>query len=160
MNGIDVGCGTARIDNMILSIDQNPEWKYAHAQMVWDCHDLELFNNDALDFIFSSHVLEDFEDIPLVFMRWWAKIKRGGFMLLLLPDMENCDCSNCKGDSRYAKVEDGGNPSHKTNVGKKFIVNLLQRKKERGDLNYEILQMDSIPHNESSSVDFVIKKLM
>ena len=37
-NGIDVGCGTARISDMILSIDRQPDYRYAHAQIVWDCH--------------------------------------------------------------------------------------------------------------------------
>ena len=159
LNGIDVGCGTARIDDMITSLDQQCNYEYAHAQFVWDCKNLDLFADEKLDFIFSSHVLEDFENIPEVFINWWKKLKKGGLMLLLLPDMENCKCDHCKGDSRYAKVEDGGNPSHRTNVGKKFMTDMLQSFMEKGDLKYEILQQDSIPHTKSCSIDFVIKKL-
>ena len=156
-NGIDVGCGTARIDNMIVSIDRQPDYKYAHAQFVWDCHDLELFNNGVLDFLFSSHVLEDFEDIETVFLNWWRKLKVGGVMLLLLPDMEG---------GRYPKIEeknpDGsskGNPSHHTNVGKDYIHALLDRLKSRELIDYKIEQEDTVPHNESSSIDFVIRRL-
>jgi predicted SAM-dependent methyltransferase len=161
MNGVDVGCGTARIDDMIPSIDNQPHYTYAHAQFVWDCHDLEIFKDGALDFIFSSHVLEDFKDIPVVFMNWWVKIKKGGVMLLLLPDMEECDCDICKkrGHTRYARVEDGGNPSHRTNVGKKYITEMLKSLKERENIHYKICQVDTIPHDISCSVDFVIKKL-
>ncbi len=158
LNGIDVGCGTTRIDDMIVSIDRQPDYSFASAQLVWDCKDLEIFNNNALDFIFSSHVLEDFENIPEVFKNWWKKLKVDGLMLLLLPDMEICDCEHCKGKSRYPRVEDGGNPSHRTNVGKEFITKMLTKLKEICEVDYEILQADTIPHNACCSVDFVIKK--
>lgn len=151
LNGIDVGCGTARADDMIISIDQQPDYRYAHAQLVWDCSNLDLFSDNKLDFIFSSHVLEDFEDIPKVFYNWWQKIKPNGMMLLLLPDMEV---------GRYAKVGEGGNPSHRTNVGKAFMEHMLETFRKDGKLEYEMLQCDTIPHNESSSIDFVIKKIL
>lgn len=151
MNGVDVGSGTRRIDEMIPSIDVQPDYKYAHAQFVWDCKNLELFNDEKLDFIFSSHVLEDFEDIPTVFCNWWKKLRPGGLMLLLLPDMQG---------GRYPKCsEPKGNPSHRTDVGKEFIGDMLENLREAGKLKYEILQQDTIPHSESSSIDFVIKKL-
>jgi len=150
LNGVDLGAGTARIDDMILSIDQQPDYRYAHAQMVWDCSNLDLFADQKLDFIFSSHVLEDFIDIPKVFYNWWQKLKPSGMMLLLLPDMEG---------GRYAKVGEGGNPSHRTNVGANFIKRMLEDFRKDGKLEYEMLQCDTIPHNESSSIDFVIKKL-
>lgn len=159
-NGIDVGCGTSRIDNMIVSIDRQANYMYAHSQLVWNCKDLELFTDNVFDFIFSSHCLEDFEDIPQVFKAWWKKLKIGGYMLLLLPDMEKCDCQFCNGKTRYATIEDYkangvGNPSHRTNVGKKYITSML----EKSGLSYKIEQIDTIPHYVSCSIDFVIKKV-
>jgi predicted SAM-dependent methyltransferase len=163
-NGVDVGCGTARCSDMITSIDQQPDYRYAHAQLVWNCHDLDIFSDKVLDFIFSSHCLEDFEDIPIVFKNWWKKLKVGGVMLLLLPDMEKCDCQFCNGRSRYFSIEDykatgQGNPSHKTNVGKLFMTAMLDDLKSRDEINYKIEQIDTIPHNVSSSIDFVIRKV-
>jgi predicted SAM-dependent methyltransferase len=150
LNGIDIGCGTSRISDMITSIDKQPDYRYAHAQLVWDCRDLEIFNDNKLDFIFSSHVLEDFEDIPEVFFNWWKKLKPDGLMLLLLPDMET---------GRYPKVDDPrGNPSHRTNVGKNYILSILEDLRKAVKIEYEVLQIDTIPHNESSSIDFVIRK--
>ena len=159
LNGIDVGCGTNRIDPMITSIDNQPNYEYAHAQIVWDCSNLDIFNDNKLDFIFSSHCLEDFKNIADVFHNWWSKLKPNGLMILLLPDMENCECDHCKGKSRYPKVEDGGNPSHRTNTGKIYMDKMLQGLLERNKIKYEILQKDTIPHNESCSIDFVIKKI-
>jgi predicted SAM-dependent methyltransferase len=162
--GVDVGCGTCRVSDMIPSIDQQPDYKYAHAQWVWNCHDLDIFADGKLDFIVSSHCLEDFEDIQIVFKNWWRKLKNNGMMLLLLPDMEKCDCQFCNGHSRYASIEDykatgQGNPSHRSNVGKKYITSMLDDLKCRGEINYKIEQMDTIPHNVSCSIDFVIRKI-
>jgi len=149
-NGVDVGCGTNRISDMIVSIDQQSDYRYASAQLVWDCKDLDIYADDKLDFIFSSHCLEDFADIPKVFLNWWRKLKLDGLMLLLLPDMEA---------GRYPKCENvQGNPSHRTNVGKNFMHKMLETMKERGQLKYEILQEDTIPHAECCSIDFVIRK--
>lgn len=157
-NGVDIGCGTCRIDDMIVSIDQQPDYKYAHAQLVHNCRDINIFADETLDFIFSSHCLEDFEDIPVVFENWWRKLKVMGVMLLLLPDMEICSCEHCKNKSRYAQVGQGGNPSHRTNVGKKYITSLLTSLHEQGRIAYEVIQCDTIPHNESCSIDFAIRK--
>ena len=173
-NGIDVGCGTNRLacdgdlpENEgkkmpgIVSIDRQPDPRYASAQFACDCMTLDIFNNNVLDFIFSSHCLEDFNNIPVVFENWWNKLKPNGLLILLLPDMENCDCEHCGGKTRYPKVgEANGNPAHRTNVGKDFMKKLLQGLLERNKIKYEMLQMDTIPHNESCSVDFVIKKIL
>ena len=172
-NGIDVGCGTNRLaedgdlpDNNkirstgIVSIDQQPDPRYAQAQFYHNCTDLELFNDNKLDFIFSSHCLEDFQNIAMVFENWWKKLKPQGLMILLLPDMADCNCQHCKGKSRYPKVgAPNGNPAHRTNISKEYIHKMLQGLLERNKIKYEILQEDTIPHNESCSIDFVIKKL-
>ena len=183
-NGIDVGCGTNRISPEILSIDQQPNKKFAHADIVHDCHDLEItepkewnettftFEDNTIDFIFSSHCLEDFEDIKTVFMNWWNKIKLNGYMILLLPDMEPCSCDYCQSEpaktarekekrsARYWTIEDyeinkRGNPSHKTNVGKNYIQSML----DKLNIKFEMVQCDTLPHNKTCSIDFVIKKL-
>ena len=145
-NGVDVGCGTTRIDDRIISIDVQPDWRYANAQLVWDCKDLDIFADGKLDFIFSSHCLEDFEDIQGVFSAWYRKLKVDGLMILLLPDMET---------GRYPKVgEPKGNPSHRTNVGKDFIADMMK------DLGYEydLVQCDTLKHNETCTVDIVLRK--
>lgn len=159
-NGVDLGCGTNRLSKEVVSVDAQGDPRYSHAQLVYDCHDLDIFNDNKLDFIFSSHCLEDFEDIYVVFENWWRKLKVSGYMLLLLPDMANCDCQHCKGKSRYPKVgEPNSNPSHKTNITKKYINDMLNSFLERNKIKYKILQEDTIPHNESCSIDYVIQKM-
>lgn len=160
--GIDVGCGTNRLSPDILAIDRQNNKKYSHADVIHDCHDLDIksvqwhdkeypFMIDSIDFIFSSHCLEDFEDIPIVFMNWWKKLKPNGYMILLLPDMEN---------ERYPKCNDPqGNPSHRTDVGAGYMRGLLDSLKYHNGIKFRIIQIDTIPHNESCTVDVVIQKL-
>lgn len=156
--GVDIGCGTNRISHAILAIDRNDNQAYAHADVVHDCKDLEIgktiehngnvysFQDDSLDFIFSSHCLEDFEDIATVFKAWWRKIRPGGLMVLLLPDMEN---------RRYPRVgELGGNPSHRVNVGPKYMMDMLGN----SCLSYEVLQCDTLPRDRTCTFDIIIKK--
>ena len=143
--GVDIGCGTEPVHPDIIALDQQPDRRYAHADIVHNCENLDVFAENVLDFIFSSHCLEDFENIPEVFRSWWSRLKIGGVMVLLLPDMQG---------GRYPTVAQGGNPSHRTDVGVPFMTELL----ENGDYNYEILQKDTILHNESCTFDFVIKR--
>lgn len=160
--GIDVGCGTNRLSMEILAIDQQPDRRYSHCDLVHDCATLDgikpfdfsgkkyEFIDNEFDFIFSSHCLEDFENIESVFYAWWRKLKPDGFMILLLPDMEG---------GRYAKVgEPNGNPSHRSNVGKNFMLNVLEKLKAEKSIDYEVVQVDTIPHNVSCTVDIVIQK--
>ncbi len=182
--GVDVGCGTNRLSEDVFAIDQQPDQKFAHTDLIHDCKDLEVgksiewkgkvyhFNDNEFDFIFSSHCLEDFENIPEVFKNWWKKLRANGVMLLLLPDMESCNCKLCmlsesiarrkiEGRSaRYWTIEDlsknhKGNPSHRTNVGKVYMNNML----ENAGVEYKILQCDTLPHNKTCTIDFVIKKI-
>lgn len=168
--GIDVGCGTSRISKKILAIDafdhrgatfHTQEERDNGQDVVHDCRDLEIapvdfdgihydFNDGELDFIFSSHCLEDFEDIPTVFAAWWKKIKADGLMILLLPDMQGGRYP----DLALHRATGQGNPSHKTDVGKAFMLDMLARL----GYKHEMIQMDTIPHDRSCTIDFVIKK--
>jgi predicted SAM-dependent methyltransferase len=150
MNGVDVGCGNSPLSPDVLALDVQANREYAKAQIVWNCHDLELFSDGVLDFVFSSHVLEDFEDIPVVFLNWWKKIKVDGLMILLLPDIQG---------GRYPKASDpDGNPSHRTDVGRAYIEAMLKDMDEKGKIKYIMEQVDTIPRNESCSIDFVVRK--
>lgn len=157
--GVDVGCGTDRLSPDVLAVDQQPDQRYAHADVVHDCNDLEAspvdwkdqhydFADGEFDFIFSSHCLEDFSDIPAVLAAWWKKLKVGGYMILLLPDMEG---------GRYPKVGSGdGNPSHKTDVGLVYIVRIANQVLTNG---FEIVQADTLPHDRTCSIDIVLRKV-
>jgi len=143
--GVDIGCGTNRLSKRIMTIDT---FDYgSEPDMLCDGRKLP-FSSNKLDFIFSSHCLEDFppKEILNVFNEWLRCIKINGYLVLLLPDMEG---------GRYPKVGDKeGNPSHKVNIGIDFMKKLCKD----SFYDVEIVQCDTIPHNYFT-LDFVIKKI-
>jgi len=152
--GVDIGCGTNRLSPDILAIDafdhgvgpNNPDLICNAALLDWREGRVRVgFRDECFDFIFSSHCLEDFVDIPGVLNEWWRKIKVGGFLVLLLPDMEG---------GRYPKVgAEGGNPSHRVNVGPIMFREMLSRLFGSA---CEIVQCDTL--REGCTFDIVSQK--
>jgi SAM-dependent methyltransferase len=44
------------------------------------------FNNDSMDFVYSSHLLEDFLDWWPILTEWVRVLKHGGKLIVLVPD--------------------------------------------------------------------------
>ena len=152
--GVDIGCGTNRLSPDILAIDvfdhgvgpNNPDLIANASLMDWRERKMGAgFRDCVFDFIFSSHCLEDFRDIEGVLKEWWRKVKVGGHLVLLLPDMEG---------GRYPKVgEEGGNPSHRVNVGPIMFRAMFGRCIGSAG---EIVQCDTI--REGCTFDFVAQR--
>lgn len=51
-----------------------------------------------MDFLYSSHCLEDFENTVAVLGHWLSIVKRGGYLVLYLPDQQRY-LANCKTDN-------------------------------------------------------------
>jgi len=151
--GYDMGCGSCPLDyDYCMHFDISPQ-PLAVAQVgerrfiQCDCTRVNIA--PGVDFVFSSHMVEDLEsreEIIRVLNRWGRLLKTGGYLILLMPDMQG---------GRYPKVgEEGGNISHKINVGTDFIYSIVD------DLeNLELVQMDTIPHDMSCTFDVVFRKI-
>lgn len=110
--GLDVGCGMRKVWPHAIGIDNGH-----HAQMFGhpmaadiraEAHDLSLFADSSLDFIFSSHTLEHFpeEKVQDILKEWARVLKKNGHLVLYVPSA-----------NLYPKVgEAGANPDHKWNV--------------------------------------------
>lgn len=88
-NGLDIGYGGDPIVPHAICMDlPTPYARYAkHPQHLHgDARDLHWFKDQTLDFVYSSHVLEDFEDTAAVLDEWLRIIKPGGNLVLYLPD--------------------------------------------------------------------------
>lgn len=158
--GADIGCGSCPLINPLCKfyIDQSPQ-PLAVEKIKQNLHKSNLFvpkfiigdcrtslMGESVDFIFSSHMLEDLENIDEMIRClniWTTSLNRNGAIILILPDMEN---------GRYPKVGDpGGNPSHRINVG----PDLFMREIFPYLSNLKLLQLLAIPQS-SESFDVVL----
>lgn len=91
--GLDIGFGGDAIHQAAIRMDlPSPYTRLGRApvQLGGDCRDLAWWREGALDFVYSSHVLEDFPEPETVrILREWARVlKPGGHLVLLLPDQQ------------------------------------------------------------------------
>lgn len=166
--GFDIGVGTNRLSETILSTDWYP---HSHADLIWNVVHEDgwypyPFRENRFDFVFSSHVIEDFElhQTQKVFDEFLRLVKIGGYLVIIVPDMEGGRYP--KWDERFTEdspeVKSGkrqvgelcGNPAHRANFG----VTKMQELVDNSIYKLEVVQKDTIPHN-SMSLDFVVKKL-
>jgi len=90
--GVDVGFGGDPITRQAIRMDlQRP---YAPSgdgvQLGGDCRNLIWFADGVLDYVYSSHVLEDFDagqTVPIL-QEWARVLKEGGHLVLLQPDQQ------------------------------------------------------------------------
>lgn len=90
-NGLDLGFGGDPITRSAITLDLKPRHAWvgeAPQNIAGDATDLKWFRDSTLDFIYSSHLLEDFppEDTVKILTEWLRVIKPGGNLVLLLPD--------------------------------------------------------------------------
>lgn len=89
--GLDVGFGgdpiaphaiTMDLPTPYTSVGKSPQ------HLSGDCRELYWFRNGVLDFIFSSHLIEDFEYLEQarIIKEWLRVLKVGGRIVLYQPD--------------------------------------------------------------------------
>jgi predicted SAM-dependent methyltransferase len=87
--GVDLGFGGEPVLNASIRVDMpTPYTKVGDypVQLGGDAADLKWFRDGALDYVFSSHVLEDFEDTEKVLREWLRVLRPAGRLVLYCPD--------------------------------------------------------------------------
>lgn len=93
-HGVDLGCGfwklavTKSSKHSCLGIDGGYEeqpGRAASCDVIADVTNLSLFTDEAFDYVYSSHTLEDLPYTEAVLMEWWRLVKPGGNLILYLP---------------------------------------------------------------------------
>jgi len=148
--GYDMGCGSCPlIHEDCHHFDISPQplaiEQVGNRFMQLDCFAGPF--SPGVDFIFSSHMVEDLPTEAMIIScinYWGTLLNDGGYLILLLPDMQG---------GRYPTVEEGGNPSHRVNVGVEFINKIMDKLPE-----LTLFQIDTIPHDKSCTIDVVFKK--
>lgn len=87
--GADLGFGGDPIVAHAIRVDLPSPYTSVGAfpvQLGGAAEDLHWFRDGALDFIYSSHLLEDYENTTEVLAEWLRVIKPGGLLLIYCPD--------------------------------------------------------------------------
>lgn len=114
-SGLDIGCGQERVWPHAVGIDRCLALK--GAAITGDIKKLSMFADEAMDWAFSSHALEDFaeEDTVAILREWWRVIRAGGHLILYLPH-----------EDLYPKIgEDGCNPAHLRNLNPQNVIDAM-----------------------------------
>lgn len=88
---LDLGCGPSKAFPHFLGIDSCKDTELFGIQMrpdvrVDDCADLSnTINDETVDAVFSSHLLEHIPDFKAALTDWWRCLKVGGYLVLYLP---------------------------------------------------------------------------
>jgi len=82
-HGCDLGSGNDPIVPWAITIDIKPD---VHPQVLGDAAHLDWFADNELDFVYSSHLLEDFIDTETVLCEWLRVLKQDGLLILFGPN--------------------------------------------------------------------------
>ena len=74
---IDIGCGSALVVPHAVPFDV----EHGDAQRL-----LDYFEPRSFDCVHSSHCLEHMKNGPEALRQWWALVKPGGYLVLVVPD--------------------------------------------------------------------------
>jgi predicted SAM-dependent methyltransferase len=115
-SGIDIGFGGDPITPAAIRMDLACPYTAvgrAPVQLGGDCRDLYWLRDGALDYVYSSHVLEDFpesETLPIL-QEWTRVLRPGGRLVLLLPDQQRY-LAHCRRTGQISPDGVVGNPHH------------------------------------------------
>lgn len=87
--GADLGPGGDPITESAIRIDLPQPYSRTGTlpvQLGGDATKLHWFRDGVLDYVYSSHLLEDFEDTKSVLVEWLRVLRPGGNLIIFCPD--------------------------------------------------------------------------
>ncbi len=146
--GVDLGFGGDPITPGAIRIDLPSPYTNVGSlpvQLGGSATDLRWFNDGVLDYIYSSHLLEDFDDTKSVLIEWLRVLKPGGHLVIFCPD-EQLFRQHC------SQTGQSYNPNHKhAHFSLDFVKDLLAEIGQT-DVVYEAFPVDIY------SYDLVVRK--
>lgn len=147
--GLDLGFGGDPITPYAIRVDMPTPYTNVGdypVQLGGDAAQLIWFNDGTLDFVYSSHLLEDFDDTKAALKEWLRVLKPGGKLIIFCPD-EQIFRKHCA---------DSGQPyntNHKHgHFSLRFVKSLL------AELGQCDIILESFPE-DIYSFDLVVRKL-
>lgn len=108
---INLGCGPKKMPGFI-NVDIRPD---VNPDIIDDVGKLKKIENNSVDLLYSSHVLEhfDYQESAQVLKRWFDVVKPGGEIRLAVPDIERvCEAFLFYKDFKYIRSAFWGSQRH------------------------------------------------
>ena len=113
-DGIDIGYGGDPIRPEAIAMDLLKPYRSAGDRpqhLSGDCKNLHWFRDGVLDYVYSSHLLEDFAETKDILVEWLRVIKPGGNLVLFLPDQPSykrfCEVTGQRGNQHHVYANFG-----------------------------------------------------
>jgi len=132
--GVDLGCGRDKIKPDAIGIDDDP---WPEVDKVGNITKLD-FADGELDYVYSSHALEDQVDTEAVLEEWSRAIRSGGNIVLYLPHKEHYKGVNLDHKHEFMPEDIAGILE---SMGHKILVN----ENDVGDNRYSFLIVSQKP---------------
>ena len=87
-NGIELGFGGDAINNTAITIDLKQRYTTVGncpQNLYGDASNLYWFKDNVFDYVYSSHLIEDFLTTEPIIKEWLRVLKVGGNLCLLFP---------------------------------------------------------------------------
>lgn len=134
--GLDVGCGPEKIVPGAIGVDRQSEVSLDISA------GLDAFSPGSMDYVFSSHCLEDMRVPGAILKDWWSKVKPGGHLVLYLPHKDF-----------YPNMgEDGANPAHQNDFVPDDIIAMMDMP------DCELIHNETHSEADEYSFDLVFRK--
>jgi GT2 family glycosyltransferase len=104
---IDMGCGNSKVHDSAIGVDIIPNGEYGigggmrfapnrHTDVIADISKpMPMFEDDEADYIVGKHVLEHIIDYMSTLKEWHRILKRGGRLVIVLPDYTRGEAITC-----------------------------------------------------------------
>lgn len=151
-NGVDIGYGGDSITSSAITIDMAKPYNWVGKDpqnLVGDCRDLYWFKDSVLDYVYSSHLLEDFLELEIreILKEWFRVLRPYGLLILYCP-VEKVYREHCK------KTGQIYNLAHKL---EEFSLDFVKKVLDDTGLKYEIVH--EVPLTGTYSFELVVRKL-
>jgi predicted SAM-dependent methyltransferase len=123
--GLDLGFGGDPITPSSITLDLPTPYCIvgtAPQHLRGDARSLIWFKDGVMDYVYSSHLLEDFaaQEIPQILKEWFRVIKKGGYLVLYCPN-QHLYLAHC------VKTKSPPNNAHKIkDFGLTYLVRRIQ----------------------------------
>lgn len=138
---LDIGCGEEKVIPQAIGVDLNEK---ADIRVdLTNPHALRLFNDNAVNVVFSSHFLEHVYDYETMLREMWRVIRPKGLLILYLPHKD-----------LYPNIgQPGANPDHKHDFVPEDILRALDK-----FAKYSVIRNQTYSGTNEYSFELIIEK--